>query len=162
MYGPATPQAPTWIAFITMNASTIAHSHDRLQNSRHPTRRSWNIVVPPPCAGGGSFTRARIGIAITHPAACTTIAQAGPAVATSTPAMIGPPIVTIERTNDSIAFACCRCSGVVSCGMSPCIAGSTKAVDAPLTAARIAINGTVAVPVNRSAAIVPIERMSTT
>lgn len=76
--------------------------------------------------------------------------------------MIGPPMVTAERTKDSIAFACCRCSGVVSCGMMPCIAGSTNAVEAPLTIESTTRSGIVALPVNRSAAMVPIDRMSTT
>ena len=47
MNGPATPHAPMWIAFITMKARTMTHSHVRLQNSCHPILRSWNIVVPP-------------------------------------------------------------------------------------------------------------------
>ena len=42
------------------------------------------------------------------------------------------------------------------------MAGSTKAVDAPFTAASATITGTVAVPLNNSTAIVPIERMSIT
>ncbi len=90
------------------------------------------------------------------------MAHAGPAVATRTPAMTGPPIVTAERTNDSIAFACWRCAGVVSCGMMPCIAGSTNADEAPLSADSTARSGTVAVPVNSRAAIAPTDRMSTT
>lgn len=101
-------------------------------------------------------------MASSHPAACTVIAHAGPAVATRMPATIGPPMVDADRTNDSMAFACCRCSGAASCGMMPCIAGSTNADEAPLTTDRIASRGTVADPVNIRAAIAPTDRMSIT
>jgi hypothetical protein len=151
-----------WIAFMIMNASTMTHSHVRLRNSSHPVRRSRSSVDSPEPTGGGSFTRASTGIAHSHPATCTSIAHAGPAVATRMPAITGPPMVTADLTNDKSAFACCRFAGVVSCGMMPCIAGSTNAVDAPFTAASTIISGIVAVPLNSSAAMVPMDRMSTT
>src|SRR5690606_969273 len=102
-----------WIALRSMKARQMLHIQVRDQNSCQPVRRSRKKLEPEG-EGGGSFTIASSTIAVAQSTACNTITHAGPAEATTMPAMIGPPIVVAERTNDSSALACCRCSGAVS------------------------------------------------
>lgn len=111
------------------------------------------------CVGGGSFMRVSIGIVIIYLVVWIIIVYVGFVVVMRMFVMIGLLIVIVDCMKESIVFVCCRCLGVVSCGMMFCIVGSMNVVDVLFMIESIVMRGMVVVLVNRRVVIVLMDRM---
>ncbi len=96
----------------------ITHSQVRLRTCVQPSRSRLKDedTSSEPVAGGlgGNRTRVSASVASRNVAASAMIAQPGPVVATSTPAIAGPRTIEPRRAKAMTALACCRCAGATS------------------------------------------------
>ena len=109
------------------------HIQRRRRTSATPPRSSAQKSLTASAArcAGGEPIRIR-KIALTRKlAASTPIAAPGPTVTTSSPPSVGPSTVPTFWARPISAFACWRCSGPATWGMSPPAAGRKNASKTP-------------------------------
>ncbi len=109
------------------------HIQRRRRTSATPPRSSSQNPAAASAARAAGTAPIRIrNTALTrNDTASTPIAAPGPIVTTSRPPSVGPSTVPTFCASPISAFACCRCSGPATWGMSPPAAGRKNASKTP-------------------------------